>query len=102
VFANLGYAVERTGQSGDHGVDLVVVNGGRRVAIQAKGYVNSVSNSAVQEAFTGKTIWKCHACAVITNSRFTSNAIDAAKATRCTLIGEDNFQDFVFGRIVFP
>ena len=99
VFANLGYDVERTGQSGDHGVDLVVVQAGRRIAIQAKGYVSSVSNGAVQEAFTGRTIWKCHACAVITNSRFTSNAIEAAEATGCTLIGEDNFQDFVFGRV---
>jgi hypothetical protein len=101
VFAALGYEVQQTGKSGDQGVDLIVQQKGKRIAIQAKGYVDSVSNAAVQQAFTGRTIHGCVACAVITNSRFTSSAVDAADKTGCVLVHEENFEDFVFGRITF-
>ncbi len=101
VFAALGYEVQQTGKSGDQGVDLIVQQNGKRIAIQAKGYVDSVSNAAVQQAFTGRTIHGCCTCAVITNSRFTTSAVDAATATGCVLVHEDNFEEFVFGRITF-
>lgn len=101
VFAALGYEVEQTGKSGDQGVDLIVRHSGRRIAIQAKGYVESVSNAAVQQAFTGRTIHECDYCAVITNSRFTASAEAAATKTGCLRVHEDNFEDFVFGRITF-
>lgn len=74
-----------------------MVRNGKRVAIQAKGYVDAVSNAAVQQAFTGQTIYSCDACAVITNSRFTASAVAAAAATGCVLVHEDNFEDFVCG-----
>lgn len=101
VFVVLGYEVEQTGKSGDQGVDLIAHRKGRRIAIQAKGYVDSVGNAAVQQAFTGKSVYGCHACAVVTNSRFTASAIAAAQATKCALVHEDNFEDFVFGRVSF-
>lgn len=101
VFSALGYEVEQTGKSGDQGVDLIVHQGGYRIAIQAKGYVDSVSNAAVQQAFTGRTFHTCDGCAVITNSRFTTSAVAAAMATGCILVHEENFEDFVFGRIQF-
>jgi len=41
----------------------------------------------------------CHGCAVITNSRFTSSAVTLARSTRCVLIGEANFRDFVLGKL---
>jgi HJR/Mrr/RecB family endonuclease len=97
----LGYEVEQTGKSGDQGVDLIVRGKGRRIAVQAKGYVDSVGNAAVQQAFTGKTFYGCHACAVVTNSRFTASALEAAQATECALVHEENFEDFVFGRVPF-
>ncbi len=101
VFENLGYHVEQKGQSGDQGVDLIVTKEGIRIAIQAKGYISSVGNSAIQEVFTGSRIHDCTVYAVITNSRFTSGAITAAEATGCLLIHEDNFADFVTGKIQF-
>mgnify|MGYP003342293298 FL=1 len=101
VFSTLGYEVQQTGKSGDQGVDLIVQQNGKRVAIQAKGYVDSVSNAAVQQAFTGRRYYECSACAVITNSRFTASAVELAASTECVLVHEDNFEDFVFGRITF-
>lgn len=97
VLATLGYDVERTGQSGDQGVDLIAVKHGRRIAVQAKGYSGSVGNAAVQEAFAGMAHYQCHACAVVTNSTFTSGAIALAESTRCLLVHEENFREFVFG-----
>ena len=78
VFCALGATARRTGKSGDQGVDLVVEIGDRCIAIQAKGYHHSVSNSAVQEAVAGKAHHRCCSAAVITNSCFTKGEIELA------------------------
>ena len=100
VLTSHGYDVQETGQSGDQGVDLIAAKQGWRIAIQAKGYSGSVGNAAVQEAYAGMAHYGCHCCAVVTNSYYTSGAVSLAQSTRCLLIHEDNFKDFVFGRIV--
>ncbi|MEO2014189.1 MAG: restriction endonuclease [Fuerstiella sp.] len=94
-----GYVVETTAVTGDQGVDLVVAKNGVRVAIQVKGYLNAVGNAAVQQAFAGMAHYGCQTCAVITNSRFTSSAVELANSTDCLLIHEENFRDFVLGKI---
>jgi len=96
----LGGRVELTKTVGDQGVDLVVQFGTKRIAIQAKGYHNSVSNSAVQEAVAGMAHYGCNGCAVMTNSRFTKSAEELAGSNGCTLIGESEFPAFVRGEIV--
>ena len=99
VLETVGYEVERTGKSGDQGVDLVVAKNGRRVAVQAKGYTERVGNTAIQEAYTGMAHYRCDACAVITNSEFTVSAVSLAESTRCILIHSGNFREFVFGQV---
>lgn len=98
VFRELGYAVETTKVTGDQGGDLIVSNGAHRIAIQVKGYFHSVSNSAVQEAYTAKGYYKCEGCAVITNSRFTPAAKDVANQVGCVLIDEDRLPALVMGQ----
>ena len=85
VFSELRYSVERTGRAGDQGVDLVLLKDGHRIAVQVKGYVDSVPNTAIQEAFTGMAFYKCDGCAVITNSRFTSGGKNSRKECRMCL-----------------
>jgi len=99
VFRLLGATVEPTGTSGDQGVDLIATVGPRRYAIQAKGYVSSVGNGAVQEAVAGMAHYRCNACAVITNSRFTTGAVELAESNRCRLIGEDDVPALVLGKM---
>ena len=99
VFSELQYSVERTGHAGDQGVDLILLKDGHRIAVQVKGYVDSVPNTAVQEAHTGMTYYKCDACAVITNSRFTSGGRNIAGAVGCALIGEDELPKLIMGQI---
>ena len=88
VFRELGYAVEMTRVTGDQGADLLVSKDGHRIATQVKGYLHSVGNEAVQEAYFATAYYKCGACAVITDSRFTSGAKDAADKSGCVLIDE--------------
>jgi restriction system protein len=99
VFRLLGATVEPTGTSGDQGVDLIAVMGPRCYAIQAKGYVSAVGNGAVQEAVAGMAHYRCNACAVITNSRFSTGAVALAESNRCRLIGEDEVPSLVMGNL---
>jgi len=101
VFSALGFTVETTKTSGDQGVDLVVQRGQSRLAVQAKGYANSLGNSAVQQVVAGMNMYHCNGCAVITNSRFTQSAIQLAAANGCIMISESSFEDFVLGRLAF-
>lgn len=100
IFVHLGYQALDTAVTGDQGVDIVVVAGQHRLAVQTKGYFNSVSNSAVQEAVAGMAYYKCSRCCVVTNSRFTASATALAEANDCILIGEENFVEFIFGRVI--
>jgi HJR/Mrr/RecB family endonuclease len=91
VFENLGYTVQTTRTTGDHGVDLIASKGPCVIAVQAKGYPSStVGNGAVQEAYSGMAFYRrlhdCNRSAVITNSTFTKAAKEAAHELGCVLI----------------
>lgn len=100
AFRLLYYEVQETGQAGDHGVDLIVSRQEHRIAIQAKGYAsgNHVDNKAVQEAYSGKDIWQCQACAVITNSQYTRQAREDAVRLGCVMIDEHTLRAFIVGQ----
>ena len=99
AFSELQYLVERTGRAGDQGVDLIVCKDGHRIAVQVKGYVDSVPNTAIQEAFTGMAYYGCHACAVVTNSRFTSGGKNIAGSVGCALIDENSLPMLILGEL---
>jgi hypothetical protein len=99
VFELLGFRVQSTKTSGDQGADLVVSGKGMNIAVQAKGYAESVGNHAVMEVVAGMAFYQCSSCAVITNSQFTRNAIDLARANRCRLIDGSQIRDLIEGRI---
>ncbi len=99
VFEVLGYAIETTKASGDQGVDLIATKGGRRIAIQAKGYAGSVGNSAVQEAVAGKMYYRCDSCVVVINSSFTRAARDLADKTECQLIDGSRMDNLINGEV---
>ena len=99
VFLELQYLVDRKGGAGDQGVDLVLLKSGHRIAVQVKGYVDSVPNTAIQEAHTGMVYHRCEACAVITNSRFTLGGRNIAESVGCALIDEDTLPMLIFGQL---
>ena len=99
VFLQLGYAVQMTGKSGDQGVDLIATAAGKRIAIQAKGYVESVGNHSVMEVHTGMAYYACNASMVITNSVYTRAVRDCAQRVGCLLIDGEQIPSLIQGSI---
>jgi hypothetical protein len=99
AFHLLGFQeVTRTKASGDQGIDLIVFDGQSKIAIQAKLYQGTVGNAAVQQAVAGMIHYRCHRCAVITNSDFTRSAKELAFSTGCKLVSGSRLRRIVAGQ----
>ena len=70
--------VELTPTTGDYGVDIFAEKDGVRWAFQCKYYTNPVGVRAVQEIYSGRDFYHCMVGVVMTNSRFTKNAVTLA------------------------
>lgn len=91
-----GYSnVEVTQGSGDHGVDVLAEKDGISYAIQCKCYSSNIGNAAVQQAHTGKTIYKKDIAVVLTNRYFTSQAIEEAEILGVKLWDRDKLNEFI-------
>lgn len=71
--------VSVTRGSGDHGIDVLASKNGMKYAIQCKCYSKNVGNKAVQEAFSGKEIYRANVAVVMTNRYFTKQAQEDAR-----------------------
>ena len=80
LFKKLGYRVERTRYVGDYGADLVVWKDGIKTVIQAKRHKKNVGIKAIQEAVAAKGYYSCEKAMVVTNSAYTRQAIELARA----------------------
>lgn len=75
------HKVEVTQGSGDYGIDVIAYdNKGIKWGIQCKRYNGNVGWHAIEEAHAGGAYYKCGITAVMTNSRFTKQAIEGAGA----------------------
>lgn len=70
--------VEVTQGRGDHGIDILAEKEDITYAIQCKCYSSDIGNAAVQQAYTGKMIYKRDIAVIITNRHFTAQAIEEA------------------------
>ena len=68
MFTLRGYKVEFTPRTGDQGVDLIAAQDEERIAIQCKRWKDSVGSEAVQQVFTGKSLYKCTKGILITTA----------------------------------
>lgn len=75
--------------SGDHGVDILAMKEGVSYAFQCKRYQGNVGNSAVQQVFTGSRLYKASVAVVITNSYFSKQAREEARALGVKLFDRD-------------
>ena len=82
----MGYSVQKTGQVGDQGCDLVVNTNNERIAVQAKRYSESVSNAAVQQVVAAQKMYGCNKAMVVASSGYTREAIELAKTDNVDLI----------------
>lgn len=88
-FIKLGYKVEGTPTTGDYGADLVVSKDSKRIVIQAKRWKRNVGIEAVQQVIGSIKYYKATGGMVITNSYFTPNAENLAKANGIELWDRD-------------
>ena len=77
--------IQGTAYTGDYGVDVVAYKEGIKYAIQCKRFNSTVSNKAIQEVVTGRNHYGCSGAIVITNNRFTKNAIQLANENNVIL-----------------
>lgn len=85
LFKDLGYKVELTKASNDYGADLILSKDGIRTVVQAKRYRKKVGIKAIQEAVAAKGPYKCDKAMVVTNSFYTKQAWNLAKANDVVL-----------------
>lgn len=85
--------------SGDQGVDIVAEKDKIKYAIQCKRYDQPVGNKAVQEVAAGRSFYNCNAAIVMTNSTFTSSAIELADKLGVTLWDGNFLRDIILKKI---
>lgn len=90
--------VNVTQGSGDHGVDIVATKNGCKYAIQAKKYSGTVGNGAVQEVYSGRTMYECTYAVVLTNSTFTKSATVAAEKLGVGLWGKEELENMMIAK----
>jgi restriction system protein len=96
IFRYAGYQTLVTPQSGDQGVDVIVIGSHqRKLAVQAKNYSVPVGNYAVQEIFAGMKCHDCHLGVIIARSGFTRSARQLAERTGVELWGLPEVRRFL-------
>lgn len=86
--------------SGDQGIDVVWFKEDETIGIQAKAYNldNPVGNSAVQEVYTGSAVreqFEIDTSAVVTTSRYTEAAREAADSSDVRLYGRSDLDGWL-------
>ena len=100
--ADLGWQTRLTKASGDQGIDVIAEMHGKRVVIQCKRYSSAIGNSAVQEAFAGRSFENADYAAVVTNAEFTRSARQLADTTHVILLHHDELSKLellIFGNV---
>lgn len=87
--------VEVTRGSGDHGIDILAEKDGVSYAIQCKCYSSNVGNSAVQQAHTGKSLYRKDIAVVLTNRYFTLQAREEAGELGVKLWDRDKLNEMI-------
>lgn len=86
IFEKKGYIANVTSKSKDQGADLIIEKHNEKIVVQAKYYSNPVGNKAVQEVSSAISYYKANRGMVVTNSTYTTSAIELAKANNIELI----------------
>lgn len=77
--------------SGDYGIDIIAWKNNMKYGIQCKRYSGNVGYRAVEEAYTGASFYNCNRAVVMTNSRFTKQAMCGAIRLGVELWGREMF-----------
>jgi HJR/Mrr/RecB family endonuclease len=79
-FERRGFLVKTTKISNDQGCDLILEKLGERTSVQAKRYIGTIGNDAIQQVVASVKFYKCDLALVITTSKYTKAAEKLAEA----------------------
>jgi restriction system protein len=92
-FNNLGYKGTTTAKTGDFGADLVLNKENVRIVVQAKRWEKKVGVEAIQQIVAAIKYYNANMGIVITNSYFTKNAFELARANGIELWDRTKLQE---------
>jgi restriction system protein len=81
-----GYSNISLTEQCDYGVDIIANRDGICWGIQVKRYSGLVKAEAVRQVVTGLRVYGCNRAMVISNSVFSSVAIQLANSNECVLV----------------
>jgi hypothetical protein len=81
----------------DKGADITFVDGGVRVAVQAKRSSSAVGIDAVRQLIDGRHRYECKRGLLVTNSYFTEHAVECATEWDIELWDRANLSGYVAG-----
>jgi HJR/Mrr/RecB family endonuclease len=87
-----GYRVDVVGGAGDQGVDLLVKQGRKLIAVQCKKHGKPVGSAAVSAVYAGAKHYRAKQAWVVAPEGFTKGAIELAKSTGVRLIGRTGIE----------
>lgn len=96
LFLDLGFGVVKTKSSHDYGADLILRVNNIKIAVQCKLYHNhSVGTSSVQEVYSATKYYGANKGIVITNSKFSKNAVNLANSTNVLLWDKTSLEELL-------
>ena len=96
LFESCGFKCDTTPKSKDNGVDIIATKNNIKIAIQTKLYYNhKVSNSAIQQVYTGCIYHKCDIPMVITNSFFSKPSQQVAKSLKVLRFDRKHLENII-------
>jgi hypothetical protein len=102
VFRGDGASVQHTSASGDYGADLVLTKEGTRTVVRVKRTSSPVGPASVREVATARPYYGVQAAMVVTNSFFTTNAINLARSNQVSLWDRQTLAAFLAKRSLAP
>lgn len=78
MFKSLGYEILDIPTSEYHGVDFILSKNEEKIVVQVKQFDDKITDFSVHEILTAKEHYKADKARIITNSSFSSNAVDLA------------------------
>lgn len=93
--ANGFYNVKNTQSTSDHGIDILAEKDDITYAIQCKCYSSNIGNAAIQQAFTGKKLYRRDIAVVLTNQYFTQQAQEEAAELGVKLWDRDKLNELI-------
>ena len=91
----MGYNVLHTPLSGDQGADVIITRLNEKVVVQSKKYTSKVSNRAVQEVVASIAHYNANRGLVVTNSEYTSSAIELANSNSIEIINGEKLSELL-------